>query len=90
MTKYYRILQNNTKVAELSIDIAGNYSNIEWNSENGLVTAKINGTRQAIPHKGTPLVKISPTLPTTIEKSDDGITWETDEDAVLYYRYWYY
>ena len=90
MTKYYRIFQNGTKVAEISFDIAGNYSNIEWNSETGLVTAEINGIRQAIPHKGTSLVKISPTLPTTIEKSDDGITWETDEDAVLYYRYWYY
>ena len=80
MTKTYSIIQNNKIIASITLDIYGNYANIEWNSETGLVTAEIDGVRTAIPYTGNAHAQILPGYPV---QATEGI-------SEIKYRYWYY
>lgn len=69
------------KVLEITIEQPDGvkYSNIQWDSKTGLVTANINGSekREAIPYTGRGLGKIAPG------------PFRTSGVAVMNYHYWY-
>ena len=80
MTQTFTIKQDGYVIASIEIDIYGNYSDIEWNSDTGVVTAKIDGAPTAIPYKGNARAQLLPGLPV---KLSEGIT-------EIKYHYWYY
>lgn len=81
-TKTYHITQNEQKIMEITIvqpdDVK--YTNIQWDSNTGLVTANINGSevRSPIPYTGVGCGKIEPG------------PFETKGIYYMDYNFWYY
>jgi hypothetical protein len=82
MTKTYNIIQNNAPILSITVDQPADveYSNMQWDSRTGLVTAEINGKRQAIQYTGNSLGAIPP--------DPNGFTAENVTG--ISFRYWYY
>jgi hypothetical protein len=83
MTKTYNIIQNGIPILSITIDqpTGVEYSDMQWDSRTGLVTAKINGgERKAIQYTGNSLGAIPP--------DPNGFTAENVTG--ISFRYWYY
>ena len=81
-SKTYKITQNGEVVMAITITLPPNttYTNIEWDSRTGLVTANVNGekTRRAIPYTGTSYGTLQPG------------PFEAENIYHMSYNYWYY
>lgn len=82
MTKTYNIIQNGAPILSITVEQPEEveYSDIQWDSRTGLVTAEINGKRQAIQYTGNSLGAIPP--------DPNGFTAENVTG--ISFRYWYY
>lgn len=80
MTKTYEINQNNQTILSITVEqpAGKNYSNMQWDSKTGLVTAVIDGKRKPIPYSGNSIGTIQPEDFTATNMT--GIS----------FRYWYY
>lgn len=53
MNKTYSIIQNGQAILSITVEDPGNkYSNLQWDSKTGLVTAVIDGKRKPIKYSG--------------------------------------
>ena len=80
-TKTYTITQNGIKVFEIIIEQPSDktYTNIQWDSKTGLVTAEIDGeSRTPIPFKGVSYGYLEPG------------PFEARNIYYIDYYYWYY
>ena len=77
--KTYTITQNGEKALSITITVPDGqkYSNIQWDSQTGLVTAEINGIRQLIPYDGLGCGKLEPA------------PFEAEGIIDMKYSYWY-
>ena len=80
MNKTYTITQNNKTILSITIEKPDNveYTDIQWDSKTGLVTAIINGERVPIPYSGGSAGAISPE------------NFQAENFTGISFNYWYY
>lgn len=79
-------------VGSLSITTSDTYSDIEWNSKTGIVSANIDGVREPIAFTGNSLgsVPVEGISNWGLKQVSDGTTTYNNENMTLEYHYWYY
>ena len=80
MSKTYSIKQNEKTILSITIDppTGTNYTNLQWDSKTGLVTAIVDGKRKPIPYTGKSYGTINPGAFTAENLSN------------ISFHYWYY
>lgn len=79
-TRTYSISQEGKEVMSITITQPNGvtYTNIQWDSKTGIVSAEINGERKPIPFSGISCGKLQP-----LSFSAEGI-------SEIKFHYWYY
>lgn len=87
LTKTYLVKQNGETVYSITItdptasaneNTISTYSEIQWDSKTGMVTAKVNGVRTPIPYVGKSYGTLQPA------------PFEVENIYAMDYNYWYY